>query len=90
MDAGVSEILEKRLGAAPGFSCPHVFVCQEAWWRWGVLLRTSPQILPGFAGGRSMKNMESRKWGQKDKDQFTAKGDLTGFILLPAMSPWHY
>jgi hypothetical protein len=27
-----------------------------------------------------MKNMESRKWGQIDKYQLTAKGDLTGFI----------
>jgi hypothetical protein len=29
---------------------------------------------------RSMKSMESRKWGQKDKHQLTAKGDLAGFI----------
>jgi len=28
-----------------------------------------------------MKNMESRKRGQKDKCQLTAKGDLTGFIV---------
>jgi hypothetical protein len=32
---------------------------------WG----TSTQILPSFASARSMKNMESRKWGQKDKHQ---------------------
>ena len=63
------------LGVAPGFSCPHVFVCQEAWWRWGALLRTFAQILPSFASARSMKNVESRKWGQKDKHQLTAKGE---------------
>jgi hypothetical protein len=50
------------------------FVCQEAWWRWRVLLRTSAQILPSIAASaRSMKSMESRKWGQKDKHQLIAK-----------------
>jgi hypothetical protein len=34
----------------------------------------------GGHGARSMKSMEARKWGQKDKHQLTAKGDLTGFI----------
>jgi hypothetical protein len=34
-----------------------------------------------------MKSMESRKWGQKDKHQLTAKGDLTGFIARLKSEP---
>jgi hypothetical protein len=55
--------------ARPGFSCPHAFVCQEA-----------AQILANFAGARSIKGMESRKWGQKDKHLLTAEGDLTAWL----------
>jgi hypothetical protein len=54
----------------PGFSCPHLFVYPEAWWRWGIcsdrLLRNirakfSPVSLAAFHEKHGVKKMGTKR-----------------------------
>jgi len=81
-DAGSPKFLRKRSklsGKGPVlWRCTGIFLSPR--FCLSGSLRTPAQILPSFAAARSIKDMESRKWGQKDKHQLTAKGALTGLI----------
>jgi hypothetical protein len=49
----------------PGFSCPHVFVCPEAWWRWGIWLKERPREFSPASLAAFLEKHGAKKMGTK-------------------------